>query len=178
MMALKARPSLQDWVKSWTATPGYLWVVFWAHLNKASLALKSSWRTTISEIWNKENILVVKYVMCTFVHLMTMGLFVFSGVDILIFLLIYNFQIIHKIIFSVVSELCLIVTQRPWHVLTRSDIIKNNWHQNNADTVTLLDSDQFHRDAVQQDNLGLWLSYRSRTTTKTIILAMTATDPR
>ena len=50
--------------------------------------------------------------MHTFVHLMTVGLFVFSGVAILIFLLIYSFQIIHKIIFSVVSELCLIVTQR------------------------------------------------------------------
>ena len=50
MMALKARPSLHDWVKSWTWTPGYLWVVFWAHRSSASLALRSSWPTTMSEI--------------------------------------------------------------------------------------------------------------------------------
>ena len=42
MIALKARPSLQDWVKSLTSTPGYLWVVFCAHRSSASFADKSS----------------------------------------------------------------------------------------------------------------------------------------
>ena len=59
MMALKARPSLHDWVKSWTWTPGYLWVVFWAHLSSASLAVRSSWPTTISEIWKENTALVI-----------------------------------------------------------------------------------------------------------------------
>ena len=57
MMALKASPSLHDCVKSWTWTPGYLWVVFWAHLSRASLADRSSWPTTMSEIWNKRKIM-------------------------------------------------------------------------------------------------------------------------
>ena len=54
MMALKARPSRHDWVKSWTLTPGYLWVVFWAHRRSASFADRSSWPTTMSEIWKRK----------------------------------------------------------------------------------------------------------------------------
>ena len=57
IMALKARPSLQDRVKSSTLTPGYRWVVFWAHRNNASLAETSSCPTTMSEIWKRESIL-------------------------------------------------------------------------------------------------------------------------
>ena len=62
IMALKARPSLQDRVKSSTLTPGYRWVVFWAHRNNASLAETSSCPTTMSEIWKRESILNNPYV--------------------------------------------------------------------------------------------------------------------
>ena len=54
MMALKARPSLHDLVKSLTWTLGYRCVVFWAHRKRASLAETSSCPTTISEIWKKK----------------------------------------------------------------------------------------------------------------------------
>jgi hypothetical protein len=54
MIALKARPSLHDDVKSLTLTLGYLVVVFCAHRSNASLAETSSCPTTMSEIWKKE----------------------------------------------------------------------------------------------------------------------------
>ena len=54
MMALKARPSRHDCVKSWTLTPGYFWVVFWAHRSSASFAVRSSCPIVISEILKKE----------------------------------------------------------------------------------------------------------------------------
>ena len=55
MMALNARPSFHELVKSDTRTPGYLAVDRRAHLSKASLAetLVSS-PTTISDICNKQ----------------------------------------------------------------------------------------------------------------------------
>ena len=51
MMALKARPSFHEDVKSLTRTPGYLAVVRWAHRSKASRAVRdSSCPTIMSEI--------------------------------------------------------------------------------------------------------------------------------
>lgn len=49
--ALKARPSLQEQVKSVTRTPGYRAVVRRAHLRRASRAVTfGSWPTTMSDI--------------------------------------------------------------------------------------------------------------------------------
>lgn len=51
MSALKARPSLQDDVKSVTLTPGYLAVERRAQLSRASRAVTlGSWPTTMSDI--------------------------------------------------------------------------------------------------------------------------------
>lgn len=50
--ALKARPSLQEQVKSVTRTPGYRAVDRRAHLRRASRAVTfGSWPTTMSDIW-------------------------------------------------------------------------------------------------------------------------------
>jgi len=52
IIALNAKPSRHELVKSVTWTPGYLAVVRLAHLNNASRAdTFGSWPTTISDIW-------------------------------------------------------------------------------------------------------------------------------
>ena len=51
IIALNARPSFHDEVKSLTRTPGYLAVVRWAHRNRASRAVSdSSCPTMMSDI--------------------------------------------------------------------------------------------------------------------------------
>lgn len=55
IIALNAKPSRHELVKSVTRTPGYLAVERLAHLNNASRAdTLGSWPTTISDIWRKK----------------------------------------------------------------------------------------------------------------------------